>query len=98
MKSVEDHGYIVDFGLENKTGFLLKKNAAEFVKWQGKGKSLCLGQVVRCLVLPGADARAIPVSVNPSQVSGTILSGDQFIDIKALVPGLLVNTTVKEVR
>lgn len=87
----------MDFALKGKTGFLLKKNAAEFVKLQGRGKSLCLGQVVKCLVLPGADARAIPVSINPSQVGGALLSGDTLIGINALLPGLLVNAAVKEV-
>ncbi len=96
MKSVEDHGYIIDFSIEDKTGFLLKRNAMEVVK--GKGKSLSLGQVVACLVLQGADARAVPVSVNPTQVTGSLLSGDTLIGVNALLPGVLVNSAVKEVN
>ena len=97
VKSVEDHGYIVDFCVDNKTGFLLRKNAAEFVKSANKGKPLCLGQVIQCLVLPGADARSVPVSINPSQVGGALLSGDTLLGMNALLPGLLVNAAVKEV-
>ena len=97
VRSVEDHGYIVDFGVENKTGFLLRKNAAEFVKSSNKGKPLCVGQVIRCLVLPGADARSVPVSINPSQVGGALLSGDSLLGMNSLLPGLLVNAAIKEV-
>ena len=82
--------------MENKTGFLLRKNAAEFIKSSNKGKSLCVGQVIHCLVLPGPDARSVPVSINPSQVGGALLSGDTLLGINALLPGLLVNAAVKE--
>ncbi len=97
IKSIEDHGYIVDFATGDKTGFLLKKNAAEFVKNQMKGKSLCLGQVVQCLVLDGANARTIPVTINPSKVCDSVVPSDHKMGIKSLLPGLLVTATVKEV-
>ena len=96
VKSIEDHGYIIDFHIERKTGFLLKRNATELVG--GKGKSLSLGQVVSCVVLTGVDARAVPVSVNPSQVGGALLPGDTLIGLNALMPGTLVNAAVKEVN
>ncbi len=94
VKSIEDHCYIIDFGVEGKSGFLLKKNATGVVM---KGKSLSTGQVMVCLVLPGADARAVPVTVNPSQVGGALLPGDTLLGVNALLPGLLVNAAVKEV-
>ena len=97
VRSVEDHGYIVDFSVDEKSGFLLRKNAAEFIKSVNRGKPLCLGQVIHCLVLPGADARSIPVTVNPTQVGGALLSGDSLLGINAVLPGMLVNATVKEV-
>lgn len=94
VKSIEDHGYIIDFSVEGKTGFLLKRNVVGVVT---KGKSLSLGQVMMCLVLPGADARAVPVTVNPLQVGGALLPGDMLIGVNALLPGVLVNAAVKEV-
>lgn len=98
IKSIEDHGYIVDFGVEGKTGFLLRKNSSGFTKSYNRGKALCRGQVVQCLVLPGARARAIPVSINPSVVQETLLPGDTLVGLNALLPGMLVNAAVKEVR
>lgn len=98
VKSIEDHGCIVDFGVEGKSGFLLRKNASEYLKLCNRGRTLCLGQVVQCLVLPGADARSVPVTINPSAVRSSVLSADAFVAIHSLLPGLLVNATVKEVR
>ncbi len=98
MTSVEDHGYIIDFGVEGKSGFLLKKNAAEFCKVQRRGKSLCVGQVVQCVVLAGQDTRAVPVSINPSQVGVAMMSADHTVGVGSLLPGLLVKAAVSEVR
>lgn len=98
IKSVEDHGYIVDFGVAGKSGFLLKKNAAEFVKVHRRGKALCLGQVVQCMVLTGTDTAAVPVTVNPSQVNVAMMVRDEMIGMKSLLPGLLVRAAVKRVR
>ena len=94
---MEDHGYIINFGVSGKTGFLLKKNAAQFVRESNKGKPLVCGQVTRCKVLSGVDARSVPVSVDPGMVGGALVGGDSLVQLHALQPGLLVNTAVKEV-
>ena len=98
VKSLEDHGYIVDFGVANKVGFLLKKNAKEFVKTCCRGRKLRCGQVVRCKVLSDVDTRSVPVSVEPGVVGGALVGGDSLVQLHALQPGLLVNTAMKEVR
>ena len=98
IKSVEDHGYIVDFGVAGKDGFLLKKNAEEFVETYNKGKPLSRGQVVQCLILGGADARSVPVTINPSRVRPAILPATTTVILQSLLPGVLVNITLQEVR
>lgn len=97
VKSVEDHGYIIDLGVAGKVGFLLKKNASEFIKTCNRGKPLVRGQVVRCKVLSAVDARSVPVSVDPGIVGGALVGGDSLVHLHALQPGVLVNTAVKEV-
>lgn len=97
VKSIEDHGYVVDFGIAGKDGFLLKKNAAEFVETSNKGKALCRGQVVQCLVLGGADARSVPVTINPGRVRPAVLPATSTVILQSLLPGVLVNTTLQEV-
>ena len=95
---MEDHGYIIDFGVAGKTGFLLKKNATEFVRTCNKGKPLVRGQVMRCKVLSAVDARSVPVSVEPSLVGGALVGGNCLVQLHALQPGTLINAAVKEVR
>lgn len=97
VRSIEDHGYIIDFGVAGKTGFLLKKNASEFIETCNMGEPLVRGQVMRCKVLSAVDARSVPVSVNPDLVGGALVGGDSLIQLHALQPGMLVNTVVKEV-
>jgi len=97
VKSVEDHGYIIDFGVSGKTGFLLKRNVSELVKVCRGGRSLCVGQVLQCVVLSGTDTKAVSVAANPSQVSSAILSEDLLVGVGSLLPGILVKTTVTQV-
>ena len=94
---MEDHGYIIDFGVAGKTGFILKKNAVDFIRTCNRGKPLVCGQVMRCKVLSAVEARSVPVSVEPCVVGGALVGGDSLVQLHALQPGILVNTTVKEV-
>ena len=88
----------MDFGVAGKDGFLLKKNAEEFVETRNKGKPLARGQVVQCLILGGADARSVPVTINPSRVLASVLPATATVILQSLLPGLLVNITPQEVR
>ena len=98
VKSVEDHGYIIDFGVSGKSGFLLKKNASELVKvCGGRKKWLYPGQVVQCVVLSGTDTKAVSVAANPAQVSSAILSQELLVGVGSLLPGNLVKATVAQV-
>ena len=97
VRSVEDHGYIVDFGVADKVGFLLNKHAAQFIKTCNRGRQLVVGQVIRCKVLSAVDTRSVPVSAEPGVVGGALVGGDSLVQLHALQPGLLVNTAVKDV-
>ena len=37
------------------------------------GKPLKEGQVILCLVLPGANSRSVPVTINPDQVCSALV-------------------------
>ena len=97
MRSVEDHGYIMDYGVAGRSGFLLHKNAAEFITSCNDKRPLHVGQVVLCCVLPGAQARAGPVTVNPSTIFSSLMSSDRITPLSALLPGMLVGAAVKQV-
>ncbi len=92
---MEDHGYLIDFGIQGKSGFLLKKNASEYVRQSCSGRSLVEGQVINCLVTSGTSARAIPVTVSPQSIQKGIVSAASFLPLSSLLPGILVNATVR---
>lgn len=82
----------MDFGITGETGFILKKNTDEK---KGAASSLLIGQVVNCVVLSGASARAIPLSITSQAIRSSTVSADSFLPLSSLLPGLLVNATVK---
>lgn len=49
------------------------------------------------MVLEGPEARAVPVSINPSQVGVAMMSSDHVIGMGSLLPGILVKASIKEV-
>jgi rRNA biogenesis protein RRP5 len=50
--SVEDHGYVMSFGVEGCNGFLRKKHAAAYLEQRG-ATTLHLGQPLFCALLAG---------------------------------------------
>ena len=96
VSSIEDHGYLIDFCIAGKHGFLLKKHASEYIKQNCGGRGLVVGQVVNCLVTSGASARAMPVTISPLAVQEALLSSDCFLPISSLLPGFLISGTVSK--
>ena len=96
VKSIEDHGYLIDFGVSGKSGFLLKKNASEYGQQHSSKKSLVVGQVVNCLVLSGDSTRTVPVTISPETIQSSFMSNESLVPLSSLLPGFLVNAVVKE--
>ena len=82
VQSKEDHGYIIDFGISNVSGFLPLANAkpllehvssvrvpsASLILWQLKRDALLLGEPVLCLVAGTSGGRVFSVVVDPAAV------------------------------
>ncbi len=62
IKSVEDHGYMIDLGLEDTLGFLNKKHCKTYLE----NNELALGQVLMFQVLK-KDAKAVTLCLDPVQ-------------------------------
>lgn len=89
VTSIEDYGYIIDFGVSDRTGFLLNKNTGP--------QSLYIGQVISTLVLPGPTARALPLSIVPDILYSSMLSqSSPAVTLPSLLPGQLLNISVKQ--
>lgn len=88
VKSVEDHGYIIDFGVPNTTGFLKKE-------WAPKK---CLqGSIVDVVVKTvNQDGNAM-VSALPQEVDSCVTLEWSGVDVNSLTPGSLVNVKIRKV-
>ncbi len=88
VKSVEDHGYIIDFGVANTRGFLKKEWAP---------KDYLQGSIVDVVVKTMKhDGNAIVTAV-PEEVDSSVTLEWSGVDINSLTPGSLVNVKVQNI-
>lgn len=88
VKSVEDHGYLVDFGIKGTTGFLMKKNAA---------KKYLEGSIVDVLVKSMKHEGHAIVTGIPKDVETSVTDEWSGVNIASLLPGYLVNAKVGKI-
>ncbi|KAI3924302.1 hypothetical protein MKW98_032503 [Papaver atlanticum] len=86
VKSIEDHGYILNFGPYSFTGFLSRKNK-DGVEIKGIAGQLLQG-VVKA-------RRVVHLSSDPDTVSKSVTKDLKGISIDLLVPGMTINAHVK---
>ncbi|KAJ3098421.1 hypothetical protein HDU97_004005 [Phlyctochytrium planicorne] len=94
--SVEDHGYIVDYGLDGVKGFLLKKKCTKFVSQHFGGNNLAVGQTLCCNITE-VNQKMKLISVGADDTLFTI-SKDVILPFGCFMPGLLVQGKVKAVK
>ena len=88
VKSVEDHGYMIDFGIKGTSGFL-KKSQCPRDLLQGSNLDVVVASLKR-------DGHAI-VSADPQDVDSCVTKEWPGIDVNSLLPGSLVNVKVRHV-
>ncbi|XP_021893902.1 rRNA biogenesis protein RRP5 isoform X2 [Carica papaya] len=93
VKSIEDHGYILHFGLPSFSGFLSKKGQAENGENELKTGKLLQG------VVKSVDKmrKVVYLSSDPSVVAKTVTKDIKGISIDLLIPGVMVNARVHSV-
>ncbi|XP_047328490.1 rRNA biogenesis protein RRP5 [Impatiens glandulifera] len=90
VKSIEDHGYILHFGLPSFTGFMPKNSE------NGKGSSFNCGQHVQGVVKRVDMVRkVIYMSFEPDIASKVVMKELKGISIDLLTPGMMVNARVQ---
>ena len=90
VKSVEDHGYLVDFGIKGASGFLPKKQV------EGSLRKGCLVDVLVKSVGTGRDKTA-QLTALKAEVGPAVTQAWTGVDINSLLPGMLVNVNVRNV-
>ena len=88
VKSVEDHGYLLTFGIKNTTGFLPKADSPTVLR---------VGSVVDVVVCSVKSGGHAIVSAEAAAVAAATTKEWDGLNIGTLVPGALVNARVRHV-
>ncbi|XP_022743667.1 rRNA biogenesis protein RRP5 isoform X2 [Durio zibethinus] len=93
IKSIEDHGYILHFGLSTFVGFLAKDGQAE-----NRDIEVRTGQFVQGVIRRIDKTRKVVyLSSDPDTVSKSVTKDLKGISLDLLVPGMLVNASVRSI-
>lgn len=91
VKSIEDHGYILNFGVPSFTGFLPKKSEEDAMEFK-----LITGQLVQGVVKSIDKVRKVVyLSSDRDIVSKCVLKDLKGISLDLLVPGMMVNARIQ---
>ena len=97
VTSVEDRGYIIDFGIPNVSGFVAKTNLGP----NSASRKLIKGQTVECVALAAASAenRVVAATCDPAIVARAGLTARlaENISIEAVKPGALVSGEIDKI-
>ncbi|CEP18214.1 hypothetical protein [Parasitella parasitica] len=96
VKSVEDHGYILDLGVKDLTGFLSLKESKSYIKKYNRGEELAVGQYVECAI-EKTDARTANVTIDRTKIGSAVVE-DPFSRITSILPGQLVTGVIDAVQ
>jgi rRNA biogenesis protein RRP5 len=89
VESVEDHGYLLSFGIRDKTAFLLRKDAQEYEKMMNRGQPLQSGQLIDVMLLEAAGS-------DRNRVRQVRLT-EPLSNINSLLPGELVTARITRI-
>ncbi|KFK38561.1 hypothetical protein AALP_AA3G129700 [Arabis alpina] len=92
VKSVEDHGYILHFGLPSVTGFIEISNDGN----QESGKKT--GQLIQGVVTKiDRERKIVHLSSDPDSVAKCVTKDLNGMSFDLLIPGMMVNARVQSV-
>ncbi|KAM7524627.1 hypothetical protein LguiA_014529 [Lonicera macranthoides] len=93
VKSIEDHGYMLHFGLPSFAGFIPKNSEAG-----GKHIKVNTGQLIQGVVKSIDTTRKVVYLISdPDLVSKCVTKDLKGISIDVLVPGMMVNAHVQSI-
>lgn len=104
--SIEDHGYRVEIGFKNITGFLKFEECEDYCVNRRNGEKFCLGQIVRCctseVLEAGSESRVIQLSLRKEILKASKFSkekcGHHALTPKYILPGSSGYMTVMKVQ
>lgn len=91
VESVEDHGFLVDIGINGTKAFLPKKSTSS-------KQDLKVGQYVLSLIEEVKnEGRVVRLSLNPQAVNKAVAGTQHGWTLDSLLPGLLIRVHIKRV-
>ncbi|KAJ4823880.1 hypothetical protein Tsubulata_010462 [Turnera subulata] len=91
VKSIEDHGYILHFGIPSYSGFVPKDNQDE-----SRHVDMKIGQIFQGVVERIDKTRKVVyLSPDPDSMTKCVMKDIKGISIDLLVPGMMVNSRVQ---
>ncbi|KAI9253242.1 hypothetical protein EDC94DRAFT_546543 [Helicostylum pulchrum] len=96
IKSVEDHGYILDLGIKELTGFLPLKESKSYIEKYNRDQELTVGQYVECAI-EKVNGRTANVTIDRTKLDHAVVE-DPFSRISSVLPGQLVTGLIDAVQ
>ena len=93
VQSVEDHGYILSFGIADTSGFLPKKNVASDLGEIRKGKIID----VVITGAPKGNKGYFTVTSDQKRMKASVAHETSATNVDTLLPGMLVNSRIKQI-
>lgn len=94
VRSVEDHGYILESGLTGPPAFLSVTQARQYEKRVLGGRTLSVGELVPVVVTRNQEGQ-LGLSADPARLTRSSLDGSEAsLSLHALVPGVTMSATV----
>uniref|UniRef100_A0A8V5FW66 Protein RRP5 homolog n=1 Tax=Melopsittacus undulatus TaxID=13146 RepID=A0A8V5FW66_MELUD len=98
VSSVEDHGYLIDIGVNGTNAFLPRQKAQNYIKTVKKGSDLKIGQNLNCVIVEVKNGgRVVLLSIDRSEVASSLATERQNWSLSNLLPGLVVKARVQKV-
>ncbi|XP_012659116.1 protein RRP5 homolog [Otolemur garnettii] len=98
VSSLEDHGYLVDIGVDGTRAFLPLPKAQEYIRQKNKGAKLKVGQYLNCVIEEvKASGGVVSLAIGHAEVSTAITTEEQNWTLNNLLPGLVVKAQVQKV-
>ncbi|TRY68763.1 hypothetical protein TCAL_11652 [Tigriopus californicus] len=96
VKSVEDHGYILESGLTGPPTFLSLTQARQYEKRALGGRALSLGELVPVVASRNQDGQ-LTLSADPARLAKATVEATQSLSLHALLPGVTLSATVQRI-
>lgn len=96
VNSIEDHGYVIDFGIKNISAFLNNMDTEEYIEIFNNGKPLQIGQQLRCLIVLAPsdkqknknESRTVKITIDPLTIDTTVMKPSMNLSYTSIQPGL----------